>query len=413
MATFLPENVTFDKMSQFDNVATKIHQTFECLIDQLIARRDALLQRVQELQEDHRNKETTRVAAIEELERVQQQMQDMSIKANPNLEFHEQAKQVYQLGMRKLEPSATFLCPVFRCQRKDTIRQLISELGEIVAYEIPDYSLKKEPVLTAGKFGRGDNELNTPTGIAFDESTELMYLADFINNRIQLVSLKGEFVTHFRNDKLESPWGIAVDKECIFVTDVMHHALFQFRKKDLKFINRTGTKGDKEGQLNSPYGLCIDTNGDVLVADCDNDRISVFSKLLKYKSIIGIGQLHYPQDVKLSADRIVVLGRSPKCVRFLSREGHLLSSCVSRGDTPDKLLVSPFFFCLDAADNIIISDWELHAIKIFTESGHHIHTLGRKGEGRGEFISPLGICVTKAGTICVVSENPNYSLQCF
>ena len=413
MATFLPEIVTFDKMSQFDNVTTEIHQTFECLIDQLIARRDALLQRVQELREDHRNKETTRVAAIEELERVQQQMQDMSIKANQNLEFHEQAKQVYQLGMRKLEPSATFLCPLFRCQRKDTIRQLISELGEIVTCEIPDYSLKKEPVLTAGKLGSGANELIIPRGIAFDESTELMYIADYWNNRIQIVSLEGEFVTHFRNDKLKNPWGIAVDKECIFVTDVCHHALFQFRKKDLKTINRTGTEGDKEGQLDYPNGLCIDTNGDVLVADCRNNRLSVFSKHLKFKSCIGIGQLQCPRDVKLSADRIVVLDRSPKCVRFLSREGHLLSSCVSSGDTPDCLVSSPSFFCLDAANNIIISDWKLHDIKIFTESGHNIHTLGRQGEGRGELISPYGICVTKAGTICVVSENPNYPLQCF
>ena len=412
MATFHPENVTFDKMSQFDNVADKIHQTFECLIDQLIARRDALLQRVQELREDHRNKETTRVAAIAELERVQQQMREMSIKVNPNLEFHEQAKQAYQQGMRNLEPSATFLCPMFKCQRTDTIRQLISELGEIVAYEIPDYSLKKEPVLTAGKLGSGANELDTPIGIAFDESTELMYIVDYWNSRIQIVSQKGEFVTQFRNEKLMRPWGIAVDKECIFVTDIWNHALFQFRKKDLTFINKTGTKGDKEGQLDSPQGLCIDTNGDVLVADSDNNRISVFSKHLKFSYCIGMGQLCRPQDVKLSADRIVVLDRSSKCVHFLSLEGHLLSSCVSRGDTKDSLS-NPSFFCLNAADNIIISDCHHHAIKIFTQSGHHIHTLGRQGGKRGEFISPYGICVTKVGTICVVSKNPNYPLQCF
>ena len=413
MATFLPENVTFDKMSYFDNVATEIHQIYDPLIDQLIARRDALLQRVQELREDQRNKETTRVAAIEELERVQQQMRDMNIKANPNLEFHEEVQLAYQQGMRKLKPSVTFLCPVFSCQRTDTIRQLISELGEIVTCEIPDYSLKKEPVLTTGKLGSKANELDTLKGIAFDESTELMYLDDCWCTRIQIVSQKGECVSKLWNDKLLILWGIAVDKECIFVTDVLHHALFQFRKKDFKLINRTGTKGDKKGQLNSPYGLCIDTNGDVLVADCDNDRISVFSKHLKFKSYIGIGQLHSPQDVKLSADRIVVLDYSPLCVHFLSREGHLLSSCVSCGYTPDCLVASPSFFCLDAADNIIISDIFHHVIRIFTQSGHHIHTLGRKGEGRGEFISPYGICVTKLGTICVMSKNPNYSLQCF
>ena len=388
-----------------------IYQTYDPLINQLIARRDALLQRVHELREDHRNKEATRIAAIEELERVQQQMQEMSIKVNPNLEFHQQATQAYQQGMKKLQPTATFLCPVFRCQNKDTIRQLISELGEIVQCEIPDYSLKREPVLTAGKLGGGANELKA-RGITFDESTGLMYIADYWNSRVQIVSLKGEFVTQFKNDKLWNPWGIAVNNESIFVTDTLHHALFQFRKKDFKLINRTRTEGNKEGELYYPRGLCIDTNGDVLVADYLNDRVCVFSKLLKFKSCIGIGQLRHPTDVKLSADRIVVLDRSHKCVHFFSREGHPLSSCVSKG-TGDSLVAGPYFFCLDSADNIIISDLWSNAIKIYTESEQHIHTLGREGDGRGEFIEPFGVCLSKLGTICVVSENPNYPLQCF
>ena len=415
MATNMPTNVTFNKMAQFDNVATIIHQILDPLIDQLIARRDALLQRVHELREDHRNKEATRIAAIEELERVQQQMQEMSIKVNPNLEFHQQVTQAYQQGMKKLEPTATFLCPVFRCQNTDTIRQLISKLGEIVQCEKPDYSLKREPVLTAGKLGGGAKELKA-TGIAIDESTELMYIADYENSRVQIVSLKGEFVTQFGNDMLNAPWGIAVNNESIFVTDTGHNALFQFRKKDSKLINRTATYGNKEGQSSKnfkfPRGLCIDTNGDVLVADSDNNRVCVDSKLLKFKSCIGIGQLHNPIDVKMSADRVVVLDWSPKCVHFFSREGHPLSSCVSKG-TGDSLVANPFFFCLNSAANIIISDCGSNAIKLYTESGQHIHTLGREGDGRGEFIRPYGVCISKLGTICVVSKSRNYPLQCF
>ena len=383
MATNLPENVTFDKLVQFDKVATEIHQTFESLINQLIARRDALLQRAHELREDYRNQEATRIAAIEELERVQQ---EISIKANSNIEFHEQVNQAYKQGLRKHAPSATFLCPVFRCQRNDTFLQLISELGEIVPCVVPDYSLKKEPQLTALKRGNGANEIYTPRGIAFNEFTELMYIADCWNSRIQIAtSLKGEFVSQFRNEKLMNPWGIAVDKQSIFVTDICHNALFQFKKKNFKEINRTGTRGNKEGELNRPHGVCVDTNGDVFVADCANHRLSIFSKLLKFKTCIGVGQLCQPQDVKLSADRIVVLDWSPKCVHFFSREGHLLSSCVclvTDPETRDCLVTDPYFFCLDAADNIIISDWKHDVIKIFTESGDHIHTLGRGGRGK-------------------------------
>ena len=403
MATNLPPNIGFDKMQYFDKAATKIQQTFDSLIDQLIVGRDALLQRIQELREDHKNKEASRIAAFEEL---QQQIRKMKIRENPNKEIHQKAKEVYQQGLRKHQPSATFLCPIFRCQRIDTIHELIAELGEIVPCEVPNYSLKKDPILTAGKLG-------SARGIAFDDTNELIYIADWINRRVQMVSLKGEIVAQFGNDSLLIPCGIAITDEYIFVTDTGYHALFQFRKKDFKLLNSVGNLGDKEGQLNTPSGLCIETNGDVLIADTWNKRVCIFSKQLKFESCIGIGQLNYPTDVKLSDNRVVVLDWNTKCVHFFSRDGHLLSSCVSRGRKHGSLVYHPSFFCLDAANNIIISDFSNHAIKIFTELGEYIHTIGREGNGKGEFTRPFGICISKLGNIFVVSNNPNYPLQCF
>ena len=407
MATNQPSNFAFDKMAHFENVSSKIVQTINPIIDQLIARRDALLHRVDELREDYRNIETIRISAFEELETVQLQMQEISIKVNTNIEFHEQVSQAYQQG-----PSTTFLCPIFRCQKMDTIQHLISELGEIVQCEIPDYSLKKEPVVTTGKKGEGVNEFY-PAGIAIDESNELMYIADCGNNRVQVVSFEGFFVKQLGKNMLSYPWGIALTEDCIFITDIGDHSLFQFRKKDFKLNNRVGTEGEEEGQLYIPQGLCIDTNGDVFVADSGNNRVSVFSKQLNFKSCVGTGHLDFPADVKLTADCIVVLDWSPKCVHFFSREGHLLSSCISQGNTENSSVFKPFFFCLDIAGNIIISDYEHHAIGLFTESGHRIHTIGREGEGRGEFIRPYGICVSKLGIIFVLSHNSMYILQCF
>ena len=150
-----------------------------------------------------------------------------------------------------------------------------------------------------------------------------------------------------------------------------------------------------------------------MVADDNNDRISVFSKQLKFKSYLGRGHLQCPKDVKLSDDRIVVLDHGTKCVHFFSRDGQLLSSCVPQGRTQDCSVNFPYFFCLDAANNIIISDKYNNAIKLFTELGHHIHTIGRVGNGIGEFIRPMGVCISKLGNIFVVSNNPNYPLQCF
>ena len=273
--------------------------------------------------------------------------------------------------------------------------------------------MKKAPIVTAGKYGNGDNELNA-AGIAIDEDNEIIFIADWGNSRVQIVSFEGQFMTRFGQDTLECPWGIKVSKEHVFITDVELHALLQFDRNSYELVMRTGTKGSKDGRFNYPQGLCIDYNGDVLVADNGNNRVSVFSKDLIFISNIGIGQLKGPRDVKLNPDNVVVvLDRSPKCIHFYSKNGDLLSSCISRGEEPDCLVYRPTFFCLDLVGNIIISDYGNHRIKIFSQPEQLIHTIGREGEGIGELMKPLGICISKLGTIFVVSNNPNFSIQCF
>ena len=412
MATNLPPNVPLNPFAQFDAVAIKIAQTFDPLIAQLIARRDALLLELSQHREDYTTKETTRKAAIQELELTRQQLQFMSLKVNTNILIHQQATELYQQGLEDLSTPNKLPYPLFDCPTLQTLRNLISGFGEVLVWEVPDYSKKLEPTLTAGKKGEDVNELDA-AGLSIDETNKLIYLADYSNSRIQVVSFEGKFVTNFGQGILKTPHGIAVTEEDILVTDSLHHSLFQFSKKDLKLKNRTETKEEEEGQLNYPCGLSIDTNGDVFVADSSNHRISKYSKELQFQTCFGSGQLSYPQDVELTKECVVVLDWSPNCVHFFSRNGILLSSCISQGKEQNCLVYHPYFFCLDLAGNIIISDTVHNAIKIFSQRGQHIHTIGKKGDKIGKFIEPFGISISQLGTIFVVSLNPNYSLQCF
>ena len=101
MATNQPTNEPVNQFHLYDIVAKEIENTFNPLIEQLIARRDALLTKLQTMKEDFVTKETTRRAAIEELERVIRQMREESIKVNVNLETHEKAIQVYRDQMER------------------------------------------------------------------------------------------------------------------------------------------------------------------------------------------------------------------------------------------------------------------------------------------------------------------------
>ena len=412
MATNTPTIVPTNLMAQFDSVAIRIHQIFDPLIAQLIARRDALLLELSQLREDYSNKETTRRAAIQEIETAQQQMQMLSLKVNINIPIHQKAADAYKQGLQQLETPTKLPCPHFTCPTLHKLVSLIAEFGEVIEWEVPDYSLKREPVLTAGKEGTGSKDLNA-CGLAIDESNEVIYLADFGNERVQIVSFKGDFMQRFGQDKLMEPYGIAITSDHIYVTDTKLHALFQFHKNSFQLLNRTGTEGQTDGQFDGPTGLCADS-GDVFVADSGNNRVCIFSHGLKYKCKLGIGQLNRPRDVKLTPDcQVVVLDGSPKCVHFYSRNGHLLSSCVSQGEGPEYLVFEPHFLCLDPAGNIILSDSCDHSIKIISKHGHLMHTIGREGHGIGELVYPAGISVSKSGIIFVVSSNANFSIQCF
>ena len=410
MATNEPTNLPFNNFQQFDTVATRILQTFQTLINQLILRRDALLHKLSQLREDYTNKETTRLEAIRELEKTRKQLEEMSLKVNKNIPIHQQATRVYQEGLDDLQTPTKLPHPLFQCETLTTLQSTVTEFGDVLEWEVPDYSLKKEPILTAGKKGKEKNELDA-CGLFFDEDTQQIFIADFVNSRVQVMSLQGEFITSFGQDVLQGPWGISVNKDHIFVTDTRCCSLFKFCKNTLKLLNRT--EDSEEFELSGPSGLCIDTNGDVFVADCLTRRIVIFSVSLQFKSSFGTHKFVRPQDVKLTPDCVVVLDRSPKCVHLFSRDGDYLSSCISQGEEKDSLVYNPLFFCLDLSGNIVISDRYHHCIKIFTQSGGFIHSIGREGNKKGEFIEPHGIAISKSGKIFVVSENLNYSLQCF
>ena len=400
MATNEPTNLPFNNFQQFDTVSTQILQTFEALINQLITRRDALLHKLSQLREDYTNKETTRLEAIRELEKTRKQLDEMSLKVNKNIPIHQQATRVYQEGLDNLQTPTKLPYPIFQCETLTTLQSAVSEFGDVLEWEVPDYSLKKKPILTAGKKGKGKKVLDAE-GLFFDENTQQIYIAYYGNSRVQVMSLQGEFITSFGQDVLMYPWGISVNKDHIFVTDTGHHSLFKFCKNTLELLN--STKGSEELQLSGPHGLCIDTNEDVFVADSDNNRIVIFSTNLQFKSRFGTHKLYYPQDVKLTPDCVVVLDWSPKCVHSFSRDGDYLSSCISQGEEQNCLVHNPCFFCLDLSGNILISDCYHHCIKIFTQSGEFIHSIGREGNKKGELIYPHGIAISKSGVIFVVS----------
>ena len=72
-------------------------------------------------------------------------------------------------------------------------------LGQLIEREtisIPDYPALLQPSVSVGKIGLAEGELNCPCGVAFDEKSKLIYVADggsFITTgNISVFSIRGE-----------------------------------------------------------------------------------------------------------------------------------------------------------------------------------------------------------------------------
>ena len=76
-------------------------------------------------------------------------------------------------------------------------------------------------------------------------------------------------------------------------------------------------------------------------------------------------------------------------------------------------MIDPLSFCLDIEFNILMTDFSAGSVMIFSNRGELLNKFGKRGEGRGDFISPTGIATDREGRIIVLSRNPKHCIQKF
>ena len=72
------------------------------------------------------------------------------------------------------------------------------------------------------------------------------------------------------------PWGVTVDDESdIYVADWRNDRVQKFTA-DGEFLMEIGGPGDDKGDFDRPTSVAVDTDGDIYVADWGNDRVQLF-----------------------------------------------------------------------------------------------------------------------------------------
>jgi hypothetical protein len=141
----------------------------------------------------------------------------------------------------------------------------------------------------------------------------------------------------------------------------------------LKIVAGTGSPGSTPNMLNQPYGIFVDTNFDLYVADCWNHRIQLFQLgQLNATTMAGSGSstttitFNCPTGIVLDADKYLfivdhgnhrIVGSGPTGFRCLV-------GCSGNGSASDQLNW-PYSFSFDSYGNMFITDRDNHRIQKF------------------------------------------------
>ena len=307
----------------------------------------------------------------------------------------------------------------------------------------------------------GREQLSNPQSVALDGAGNL-YIADTGNHRIHKVDSAGVISTvagsgtaGFSGDssaataaQLNTPADVAPDGAGnLYITDRGNERI---RKVDsagvISTVAGSGTAGFSgdggaatAAQLNEPYGVAVDSSGNLYIAEWNNNRIRKVNSAGVISTVAGTGtagfsgdggaataaQLSNPQDVALdAAGNLYIADVNNNRIRKVNSAG-VISTVAGTGTAgfsgdggaaTSAQLHWPRGVALDGAGNLYIVDNNNHRIRKVDSSGSistvaGTGTAGYSGDGgaatAAQLSNPRGVALDGAGNLYIADTSNN------
>ncbi|KAJ8368548.1 hypothetical protein SKAU_G00085760 [Synaphobranchus kaupii] len=226
--------------------------------------------------------------------------------------------------------------------------------------------------------------------------------------------------------------GISASSNGRIVVADSNNQCIQVFSNDGLFKLRFGVRGRSPGQLQRPTGVTVDMNGDIIVADYDNRWVSIFTSDGKFKNKIGAGRLMGPKGVAVDRNgHIIAVDNKACCVFIFQSNGKLVTKFGARGTSERQFAeksganialeqklsksgpaFSPHFVAVNNKNEIVVTDFHNHSVKVYSADGEFLFKFGSHGEGNGQFNAPTGVAVDANGNI-IVADWGNSRIQVF
>ena len=165
-------------------------------------------------------------------------------------------------------------------------------------------------VRSFGMEGTNNAEFYFPRNVCVDDKGRVI-VADCCNNGVQVLSQDGVLLFQFGDsgpEELNIPSQFIYYKNKFIVSDCYNHCLKVYDNSG-KFLYKIGEPGKGDGQLNKPWGLCVQKCGDqcnLLVCNSGNCRVDQFTLEGSFTGKT-IDSLQDPRGIATTPDGLILV----------------------------------------------------------------------------------------------------------
>ncbi|KAI6656851.1 Serine/threonine-protein kinase PknD [Oopsacas minuta] len=375
-------------MLQADGELRKIEITdhFRTLHEDLNRREELLLASIDEIVQ------TTSVnvtAQKENLERYRKAKHDAEkiFENNQLVEILKETIDKIQLQIDELLGEQVELPEIELKWNINQAQECVANFCEILQLKHP-YSYRRTTVWSSGKEGIEQDKLKSPFGITIDPDTELIYVADCNNNRVQVFTQDGDYMKSI-NVTANHPRSLVTHGTHCYVT--CDNWILKLETTKSNVLSSQKVNHDIRGLDFYKGRLYVCELEDYYIYVFDTELVTLEKIKLTSEHLIEdkYGLYHaYQFDVKI-VDNVLYI---------------LFANC----SYPLQC-----FSMTDEKNNFLLTDRTSHQIKVFSREGLLLGKISQKGLLRGQLKKPMGIALDKNNRIIVCDQKVDNILQCF
>ena len=413
----------------FFQIEMLICEKFREIQEVISLRKDILLSELGILREEHRSKYKIRSKSIEGLEMLQSQMENIIVQDNVTSQFYTRQLSDIRSEIENTQKSI----PTPNIKLKCDIEALLTAVrcfGEVLEVSpvkvvplrpspplVPrpkpiserasfDYESKSNPSRSFALRGSCQGYLKTPRAVHYDDTGNRIFVADGGNNKIVIYSPKGDFISEFGHMELRNPCGVVVSESFCYVTDMTLNIICKFELSMFRLLSVS-----RQNELREPKGIALDQSADELyVVDRNKgNRIWVYNTEPSFERVFDTQILNSPRDVKVTSENVFVLDSSVFCLHCFTKQGVKLQSIIQQPES----IESPYFFTLTRDGNFLLGGQWDGFLKVFSQQGKLIHSVGTSSLSKECPKMVRGVCVTADDDIVCGFYHGNYAMNLY